>query len=96
MTRKPAGTWRLAPGGFAGSEAVQSFCLRFGLVGGAIWLALPQLQRVPAWVLWSLFAAAVAVVIRPRLAIWLIPLLLLLVWLRPRSGTKNQGSRPRE
>ena len=75
----------LGPWDFAGIEMVQAFCLRLGLVGGATWLAVPQLERVPPWLAWTLAAVAVALIVRPRLAIWLIPLLLLLVWLRPKA-----------
>ena len=58
--------------------------VRIGLVMAALWLAHPQLVKLPAWLPNIILVAAIVVALRPRLIVIAVPLLLLLLWLRPR------------
>ena len=67
-------------------------CLRVGLVLGAMWLALPQINRIlattPRWLLVALGIGLVVIVIRPLLALVVIPVLVALWFFGPRLTTK--------
>lgn len=67
-------------------SAMSSAGLRAGVLLASLWLALPQLERLlrvcPPWMLGLAGACGVAVVIRPRLLIYLLPLLGVLLVLR--------------
>lgn len=67
-------------------SALSSAGLRAGVLLGSLWLALPQLQRLlrvcPPWLLGVAGACGIAMVIRPRLLVYLIPLLGILLVLR--------------
>ncbi len=68
--------------GYASPNGTSSFAggaLKIGLVLGAFWLALPQidrfLARTPAWLLISTFIGLVLIVLRPLSALLIVPLL---------------------
>lgn len=94
--------WNPASGGYAFAAAA---CMRIGCVLLALWLALPQLSqlklRLPAWLLASLIGSGLLIAVRPRLAIWLLPIMLAIAalqfvgWLfKPLpAGTKSRRSR---
>jgi hypothetical protein len=67
-------------------SALSSAGLRAGVLLGSLWLALPQLERLlrvcPPWLLAVAGACGVAVVVRPRLLVYLLPLLGVLLVLR--------------
>ena len=48
--------------------------VRAGLVLGALWLALPNIRRVPRWLLSAVGVLAAVVIVRPRLILWAIPI----------------------
>ena len=84
--------------GFAGG------CVRVGLVLGALWLAMPQLQsffaKTPRWLLTASAIGLIVVVVKPLLALVVVPVLGLLWFLGGKLGTKAdktiiQGPRPR-
>jgi hypothetical protein len=61
------------------TQFVASICMRVGLVLCAIWLAYPQLekitQRVPPWMLGCILLGMLVVVVRPRMILYLAPVL---------------------
>lgn len=59
-----------------GNQALTAACLRVGIVMGAIWLAMPQLARLPGWLIQAVVVVAVVCAYRPRLALFAVPLLL--------------------
>ena len=75
----------LAGGDDAFARSLNAACWRVGGLLIAIWIAHPQLAGWPAWLYLLLLVAAVMVAIRPRLALILVPLLLVTLWLRPRN-----------
>ena len=66
-------------------ETVSGSSLRIGAVLAVFWLAYPQLQRVPRWLMATLGACMLAVMIRPKLIVVVLPLAGLLWLLRPRA-----------
>ncbi len=66
--------------------------VRIGLVLGAIWLALPQLQRIPLWFGQLLLVGAIAIAARPKLAVVVAPLILAIWFLRPRTKSRSKKS----
>lgn len=97
----------------SGASAAASVAVRAGALLGALWLALPQLEslfrRFPPWMLGTLAGCALMVVVRPRLLIYVLPLIgILLVlrffgWLlqplptRPKKGSdRDRAPRERE
>ena len=68
-----------------GYAALLGACVRIGAVMAAIWLAHPQLVKLPSWVPGVVVVAAIIVALRPKLIFIALPLLLLLLWLRPRK-----------
>ncbi len=68
-----------------GNKALLGACVRIGTVMAAIWLAHPQLVRLPSWAPEVVVVVAIVVALRPKLIVVALPLLLLLLWLRPRN-----------
>ena len=69
----------------------QGSSIKSGLVLLATWLAFPQLERLPGWVVTSVVVFALAVAVRPRVVLvlvrvaWIFVPILFLIWiLRPR------------
>lgn len=59
--------------------------LRIGLVLGALWLALPQLRRLPRWMVPVIFALCLVLALRPRLFLVAFVLALVIAFVRPRT-----------
>ncbi len=69
------------------AKAMGSAFLRVGIVLGATWLALPELQKVPKWMFVSLLIAVVIVAWRPPTVVIVAPALMLLWALRGIAKT---------
>jgi hypothetical protein len=74
---------------FPGSEPYESGCLRLGAVLVAMWLAFPDVRRIPTWALAVLPVALFLIVRFPRQFLMAIPALiglaLLMRFLWPRK-----------
>ena len=84
------------------TQWIMSVCLRVGLLLAAIWLALPQLaqlaQRMPPWLAGGTLLVGLLVAIRPRLIVYVAPLLAAMAvlqfwgWLfKPLPGAKHRS-----
>ena len=62
-------------------------CIRVGAVLGALWLALPQLRRLPNWMVPVIFAMCMVLALRPRLFVVAFVLALVIAFVRPRTRT---------
>ncbi len=71
-------------------SAVSGVCLRVGAVLGFLWLALPQLQRVPPWLIGVLAVSLLVVMRWPKLLLAAVPLAIVLWLLRPRPHRGGQ------
>ena len=82
-----------------------SACLRIGLVLGAVWLAYPQLIKLrggtSGWFIALLGGIALCIAVRPRLAVVLVPIMLILIalqffgWLIKPLPNKSTAARQR-
>jgi hypothetical protein len=75
-----------AGGGLAGA------CMKVGLVFGALWLALPQIERfikgAPKWLLAASVAALVVCIFAPWLLLIVVPALAALWFFVPKFAAK--------
>jgi hypothetical protein len=96
---------RSAAAGLAasGQDAVlQGACLKAGLVLGVLWLAWPQLERLPTWSVIGVGGLMIGLAVRPQAVLVLIRYVLVMlpiglaIWLlwpkraRAKSGTPRQ------
>jgi hypothetical protein len=66
-------------------ETVSSACLRVGLLMGILWLAHPQLERAPRWLVLVGCGAMFVVMRWPRLLVLALPVAIALWLLKPRG-----------
>ena len=65
--------------------AVEAAFWRVGALMAVLWMAWPDMKRVPAWMLALAPVVLLVIAFRPRLALYLIPILLAIALLRPRK-----------
>ena len=81
-------SWIRPPQGAWGAMVQSGFC-RGGVLAAVVWLAFPDVRRMPGW-LWSvLLAILVVVVIRPRMVFLAVPIIVVLAILKPRVGKRG-------
>lgn len=68
--------------------------VRIGAVLCTLWLAHPQLSRIPGWMYQAVAASALVVAIRPKLIALVLPALLALWILKPRIKTPGPKGIP--
>ena len=59
-------------------------CTRVGLMMAALWLAIPDMERLSPWIFGVALALVVVVAVRPRLLPFAIVAVVVLAFLRPR------------
>jgi hypothetical protein len=67
------------------TQAFASSSLRMGAVLGAIWLAYPELIRLPKWLVPLILGTVVAIAVRPKSALYVVPIVLMILILRPKK-----------
>jgi hypothetical protein len=72
--------------------AIAGSASRIGAVLLTVWLAFPQISRVPPWMYKSGLVSALVIAIRPKLAIFVIPAIGLFWVLRPRPAKTKRKS----
>jgi hypothetical protein len=75
-----------------GDSSVGAIGLRSGLVLGAIWVALPNLRRVPRWLLSAGAVLAGVLIVRPRWFLYSLPVAVVVALLGATSGRRRGGS----
>lgn len=75
------------------TQAIAASALRIGAVLGAIWLAYPELSRLPKWLVPLLIGVIVAIAFRPKLAFFIVPLVLAILLLRPKRKTPSRSGK---
>jgi hypothetical protein len=68
-------------------------CVRVGAIMVALWLAFPQVSRVPGWLYGCTLAGLVVIAFRRWAILWVGPTLVALWLLRPRTP-KQGGTSP--
>lgn len=78
---------------YAGSNTdvpeVQGALLKVGLTLGAVWLAYPQLSKLPIWLAVITVGSILVILIFRKAAIVLIPLLIVVWLLRPKPARRR-------
>ena len=82
--------------GSAFLEALTGALVRVGVVMFTLWLAYPQVSRIPPWIFGGVFVGAAVVAIRPRLIFLVVPVLFAFWLLRPRGSRKTANRMPTE
>ncbi|MCX7427463.1 MAG: hypothetical protein NTW96_17765 [Planctomycetia bacterium] len=77
--------WMAASGESAAVEAAELAFWRVAALMAVLWMAWPDLNRLPAWMLVFVPVVLLLIAVRPRWAIYLIPVLLVVALLRPRK-----------
>ena len=80
--------------GEAGTYVVGA-CVRVGAVLAALWLAHPQLKRMPRWAVITLLVSLLIISWKPKVLLVALPVLALLLLLRPRRARKVLAGRER-
>ena len=87
------GLWLLMPES-SGKATLVGTGLRLGIILGVVWLALPNVfglfQRFPAWLMGTTLLGIVLMLVRPRLAPILAPILIALWVLAPHWLEKRR------
>lgn len=73
--------------------AVLGALLKVGLTFGAVWLAYPQLSKLPTWLAAITVGSILTILIFRKAAIFLIPLLIIIWFLRPKPQKAAAGRR---
>ena len=79
------------PEGLSNTDALESACLRVGFMMGALWLAYPELVKLPTWISAATFVATPIIAWRPRLALIILPVLLAVWILYPKKKKQPPG-----
>ena len=80
------------PSEWAGGQSLRAASLRLGPFLVVLWLAFPQLARLPAWLLSTVPVLVLLLAFRPRWFFIALPVVLALAILRPRSSTRRGNS----
>ncbi len=74
----------------------EAACRRMGIFCVLLWLAYPELSRLPSWLALTIPFVTAVIVFRPRYALVLVPLILLILFLRPRRPGSPLGTTGRK
>ncbi len=64
-------------------------CVRMGALSAALWMAWDDIQRLPRTALSATLVALVVLALKPRLFLFIVPLIVALAIIRPRFGRPN-------
>ncbi len=84
------GLW-LWPAAGEGTLALRAAFFRVGALMAVLWVAYPDVRRIPAWILAVVPLLMAIVALRPRLFPYVIPVILLIAFLRPRKRKDLTG-----
>jgi hypothetical protein len=86
-------TLAIVPSHVSAHQALLGACVKVGAVLGALWLAHPQLMRLPRWMATAAGITAVVAAVKPRILFVAVPLLLAVWSLMPGAAKRNGASR---
>lgn len=64
---------------------LQAACIRVGVLTAVFWLAYNEVTSLPPWLLRIVLITAAVVAIRPKLLLFVLPVLLVMAVVRPRK-----------
>jgi len=80
--------WLWMPSGTATGEALIGACSRVGILMAVLWLAYREIERLPPWILAVIPVLLAILAVRPRWALYLIPVVVVLAVLH-RLGQRK-------
>ena len=63
---------------------LQASCIRVGVLMAVFWLSFNEVMSLPPWLLRIVLIAAAIVAIRPKLLLFILPVILVLAVIRPK------------
>ncbi len=82
-------TWNWEPDSAWGTQ-IRAGCWRLGPLLIILWLAFPQVERVPAWLWVYIIIVLVLAAWKPKLLLIAIPIIVVLAVLKPRFGRRKR------
>jgi hypothetical protein len=79
------------PEGISNTDALEAGGLRIGLVMLVLWLAYPELIKLPTWISAATFVATPIIAWRPKVALAILPVLLVAWLVYPRKKKKPKS-----
>ena len=73
---------------FESLQGIHGMCVKVGVVLLALWLAFPQINRLPAWLFQAILVSVVVVARWPRMIFLVVPIAIAYWMLQPRRKTK--------
>ncbi|OHB85736.1 MAG: hypothetical protein A2V98_18310 [Planctomycetes bacterium RBG_16_64_12] len=70
-------------------EPLKAACSRLGPFLAVLWLAYPEVKRLPAWLLATIPLLVVILAVRPKWFLIALPIVIALVLLRPKPGSRQ-------
>ncbi len=73
----------------AAYEGLRAACWRVGALMTVLWLAYPEVARLPAWLVGTIPVLGVILALRPRWLVIAIPIVIALAILKPKPPPKK-------
>ncbi len=70
-------------------KGLNAACWRVGPLMTVLWLAYPQIHRMPAWLWATIPALTIVLALRPKWFLIALPIVVALAVLRPRNGNRR-------
>jgi len=70
-------------------EPLKAACSRLGPCMAVLWLAYPEVKRLPPWLLATIPALVVVLAVRPRWFLIALPIVIALAVLRPKGPPRK-------
>ena len=68
---------------------LQSACSRLGPCMAVLWLAYPEVKRLPAWLLPTIPLLIVILAVKPKLFLIALPIVILMLIIRPKGRQRK-------
>jgi len=90
------GVWSFVIGSEDSQAGLGAYCLRAGLVLGALWLAYEDASRIPAWMFGAVIVGILVLARYPMLVVYAIPALIIVGIWRKSSAIAERDRKQRE
>ena len=80
------------PEGLSNPDVLEAACIRIGSVMAVLWIAYPELIKLPTWISAATMIATPVIAYRPKIALLILPLLFAL-WILSPKGKQRQNDK---
>ena len=84
-----AGILWIRPLGYHWYEPLKSACSRLGPFMAVLWLAYPEVKRLPPWLLGTIPVLVVILAVRPKWLLIAVPIIIALAILKPKTPSRQ-------